>query len=92
MPAMRARLEFSQSCCSLRWVVSPRLAIIWLMLSFSSPTSPAASTVIIRVMSPWVTAVATSAIDRTWVVRLPASWFTFSVRRFHVPLTPSTSA
>ena len=62
-----------------------RLAIIWLMLSFSSPTSPAASTVMVRVRSPWVTAVATSAMDRTWVVRFPASWFTFSVRRAHVP-------
>ncbi len=47
---------------------------------------------IIRVRSPWVTAVATSAMDRTWVVRFPASWFTFSVRRFQVPDTPSTSA
>ena len=45
-----------------------------------------------RVRSPWVTAVDTSAMARTWVVRLPASWFTFSVRRFHVPDTPSTSA
>src|SRR5205807_2232815 len=42
--------------------------------------------------SPWVTAVATSAIDRTWVVRLEASRLTLSVSRFHVPDTPSTSA
>ena len=43
-------------------------AIIWLMLSLSSATSPCASTVIERVRSPWVTAVETSAIARTWVV------------------------
>src|ERR1044072_3853609 len=57
-PAIRARLELSQSCCSFREVVSERLAIIWLMLSFSSPTSPGASTVIIRARASWVTAAA----------------------------------
>jgi len=82
----------SQSCSSLRWVVSRRLEIIWFRLSFSSATSPCASTVIWRVRSPWVTAVDTSAIARTWVVRFDASWFTFSVRSRHVPETPSTSA
>ena len=66
---MRARFVFSQSCSSLRVVVSRRLAIIWLMLSLSSATSPCASTVIDRVRSPWVTAVDTSAIARTCVVR-----------------------
>ncbi len=89
---MRARLDFSQSWSWLLLVVSRRVTIIWLMLSLRSPTSPAASTVIVRVRSPWVTAVATSAIERTWVVRFDASWFTDSVRRFHVPDTPSTSA
>ena len=39
-PEMLARFVFSQSCSALRWVVSRRLAIIWLMLSFSSATSP----------------------------------------------------
>ena len=39
-----------------------------------------------------MTAVETSAIERTWVVRFPASWLTFSVRPRHVPDTPSTSA
>ena len=91
-PEMRARLVLSQSCSALACVVSRRLAIIWLMLSLSSATSPWASTVIDRVRSPWVTAVDTSAMARTWVVRVAASWFTFSVSRFHVPLTPSTSA
>ena len=62
------------------------------MLSFSSATSPWASTEICRVKSPEVTAVETSAMARTWVVRLPASWLTFSVSPRQVPDTPSTSA
>ena len=39
-----------------------------------------------------MTAVDTSAIARTWVVRFDASWLTFSVSPRHVPDTPSTSA
>ena len=39
-----------------------------------------------------VTAVATSAIERTWLVRLVAIRLTLSVRSFHVPATPRTSA
>jgi hypothetical protein len=89
-PEKRARFELSQSCDSLRRVVSRRLAIIWLMLSLRSATSPDASTVIDRVRSPWVTAVDTSAIARSCVVSVDASWFTFSVRPRQVPLTPST--
>jgi hypothetical protein len=49
------------------------LRIIVLMLSFSAATSPCASTVMDRERSPVVTAVATSAMARTWVVRLAAS-------------------
>jgi len=60
-----ARLVLSQSCSSFLRVVSLRLRIISLMLSFNAATSPIASTVIERVRSPWVTAVATSAIART---------------------------
>ena len=45
-PLVRARFDFSQSCSAFLLVVSRRLAIIWLMLSLSSATSPAASTVI----------------------------------------------
>ena len=37
-----------------------------------------------------VTAVATSAIARTCVVRLAASWLTLSVRSFQVPAAPGT--
>src|SRR5437588_293654 len=91
-PEMRARLVLSQSCSWLAMVVSRRLPIIWLMLSLSSATSPWAATVIEQVRSPWVTAVDTSAIARSWVVRVAARWFTFSVSRFQVPDTPSTSA
>ena len=40
--------------------------------------------------SPLVTAVATSAIARTCVVRFAASWLTLSVRSRHVPAAPGT--
>ena len=40
----RARFDLSQSCSLFRCVVSRRLSIIVLMLSFSSATSPRAST------------------------------------------------
>src|SRR5438132_13222796 len=71
-----ARLVLSQSCSLFLSVVSFRLRIISLMLSLSAATSPRASTVMDRVRSPLVTAVATSAMARTCVVRLAASWFT----------------
>src|SRR3984893_3855709 len=45
-----------------------------------------------RVRSPLVTAVATSAIARTWLVKLSASRFTFPVKSFHVPAAPGTLA
>ena len=65
---------------------------IVLIVSFSSRISPRASTVIFRERSPFATAVVTSAMLRTWSVRLSASVFTFSVRSRHTPLTPSTFA
>src|SRR6266508_783004 len=89
---MRARLDLSRSCSWFWRVVSRRLAIIWLMLSLSWPTSPGASTAIARERSPLVTAVATSAMARTWSVRLSASELTESVRSRQVPETPLTSA
>ena len=92
MLVKRARLVFSQSCSVLRSVVSRRLPIIVLMLSLSSATSPRASTLIERVRSPLVTAVATSAMARTCVVRLAASRLTLPVRCFHVPAAPGTLA
>ncbi len=82
----------SQSVSVFFCVVSRRLRIISLMVSLSAATSPLACTVIERVRSPFVTAVATSAIARTWVVRFSASWFTASVRPFHVPEAPGTFA
>src|SRR5436190_1469025 len=88
----RARLVFSQSCSVFWSVVSRRLSIIVLMLSLSSATSPRASTWIDRVRSPLVTAVATSAIARTWVVRLAARRLTLPVRSFQVPAAPGTFA
>ncbi len=91
-PLMRARFDLSQSCWAFFSVVSLRLAIIWLMLSLSSASSPWVSTEIDRVRSPRVTAVDTSAIARTWVVRLPARMFTLWVRSRQVPETPWTSA
>ncbi len=87
-----ARFVFSQSCSLFVRVVSRRFAIIWLIVSLSPSTSPSASTSMVRVRSPLVTAVATSEMARTCVVRLPASMFTFSVRSFQVPDTPGTLA
>ncbi len=51
-------------------VVSRRLVIIWLMVSFNASTSPFASTRMVRVRSPFVTADATSEIERTCVVKV----------------------
>ena len=62
------------------------------MVFFSSRISPFTSTVILRDRSPRATAVVTSAMLRTWVVRLAASRLTLSVRSFQVPATPGTTA
>ena len=63
-----------------------------LMVLFSSRISPRTSTVIFFDISPLATAVVTSAMFRTWAVRLLAIEFTLSVRSFHVPATPLTTA
>jgi len=77
-------------------VTSEAKAFSWstivLMVFFSSRISPFTSTVILRERSPRATAVVTSAILRTWPVRLPAIEFTESVRSFQVPATPGTCA
>ena len=88
----RARLVLSQSCSRFLSVVAFKLPIISLMLSFRTATSPLASTPMDCVRSPLVTAVATSAMARTWVVRVAESWFTLSVRSRHVPDAPGTLA
>ena len=62
------------------------------MVFFSSRISPFTSTVILRDRSPRATAVVTSAMLRTCVVRLAASRLTLSVRSFQVPATPGTTA
>ena len=55
------------------------------MVFLSSRISPLASTVIFCDRSPLATAVVTSAMLRTWLVRLPASMLTLSVRSRQVP-------
>ena len=65
---------------------------IVLMVSFSSRISPRTSTVIFLERSPLATAVVTSAMLRTWPVRLPAMQLTLSVRSFQTPATPWTWA
>ena len=62
------------------------------MASLSCRISPRTSTVILRDRSPFATAMVTSEMLRTWPVRLLAMEFTLSVRSFHTPLAPSTSA
>ena len=77
-------------------VTSEAKALSWstmvLMVFLSSRISPFTSTVILRERSPRATAVVTSAMLRTWAVRLPAMEFTLSVRSFQVPATPGTFA
>ncbi len=63
-----------------------------LTVFLSSRISPFTSTVIFFERSPAATAFVTSAILRTWLVRLLAMKLTLSVRSFHVPETPSTFA
>ena len=63
-----------------------------LMVFFSSRISPRTSTVIFFERSPMATAVVTSAMFRTWPVRLAAMKFTLSVSSFQVPPTPFTWA
>ena len=65
---------------------------IVLRVFFSSRISPCTSTVILRERSPLATAVATSAMLRTWPVRFDAIELTLSVRSFQVPATPGTCA
>ena len=61
-----------------------------LMVSFNSRISPRTSTVIFLERSPLATAMVTSAMLRTWPVRLLAIELTLSVRSFQVPATPGT--
>ena len=85
MPTSRATRVTSEAK-ALSW------STIVLIVFLSSRISPLTSTVILRERSPRATAVVTSAMLRTWVVRLAASRFTLSVRSFQVPATPGTTA
>ena len=62
------------------------------MASFSCRISPRTSTVIFLDRSPLATAMVTSAMLRTWAVRLLAIEFTLSVRSFQTPVTSLTWA
>ncbi len=85
MPTSRATRETSPAK-PFSW------STIVLMVLFSSRISPFTSTVIFFERSPFATAVVTSAMLRTWPVRLAAIEFTLSVRSFHTPATPATCA
>ena len=72
-------------------VTSPANRLSWstiaLTVFFSSRNSPRTSAVIFLVRSPLATAVVTSAMSRTWPVRLPAIRLTLSVSSFQTPPT-----
>ena len=65
---------------------------IALIVFLSWRISPFTSTVTFLRRSPLATAVVTSAMFRTWPVRLPAMLLTLSVRSFQTPATPRTTA
>ena len=65
---------------------------IVLMASLSCRISPRTSTVIFFDKSPLATAIVTSAMLRTWPVRLLAIELTLSVRSFQTPVTSGTCA
>jgi len=77
-------------------VTSEAKALSWstmvLTVFLSSRISPRTSTVIFLDRSPLAIEVATSAMFRTWLVRLPAIKLTLSVKSFQVPETPLTMA
>ncbi len=85
MPTSRATRVTSEAN-ELSW------STMVLMVFLSSRISPRTSTVIFLERSPLATAVVTSAMFRTWAVRLPAMELTLSVRSRQVPDTPSTRA
>ena len=62
------------------------------MASLSCRISPRTSTVIFFDRSPLATAIVTSAMLRTWPVRLLAIELTLSVRSFQTPVTSRTCA
>ena len=85
---LRCRLRGPRG--SLRDAKALSWSTIMLMVFLSSRISPFTSTVIFFDRSPRATAVVTSAMLRTWPVRLVAIALTLSVRSFQVPATPFT--
>ena len=81
MPTSRAT-RVTSAANELSW------STIVLTVFLSSRISPFTSTVIFLERSPLATALVTSAMLRTWPVRLPAMKLTLSVRSFQVPATP----
>ena len=63
-----------------------------LTVFFSWRNSPFTSMEIFLLRSPLATAVVTSAMFRTWPVRLPAMRLTLSVRSFQTPPTSMVTA
>ena len=84
--------DLARHAASLPPAKAESCSTIVLMVSLSCRISPFTSTVILRDRSPRATAVATSAMLRTWPVRLEAIELTLSVRSFQVPATPGTCA
>ena len=85
VPTSRA-MRVTSEANELSW------STMMLTVFLSSRISPFTSTVIFLPRSPLATALVTSAMLRTWLVRLPAMKFTLSVRSFQVPATPGTAA
>ena len=85
MPTSRATRVTSEAN-DLSW------STIVLMASFSWRISPRTSTVIFFERSPLATAIVTSEMLRTCPVKLLAMELTLSVKSFHTPVTPGTSA
>ena len=85
MPTSRATLVTSSAKAD-SW------STIVLTVCFSSCSSPAASTVTLRVRSPLATAVVTTAMSRTCAVRRPAMVLTALVTSRHRPDIPRSGA
>src|SRR5882762_8794626 len=84
-PTVRATLV---TCCAK----IDSVLVMLLSVSPSAAISPLAFTCSFSERSPSATAVTTFTMPRTWVVRFEAMKFTLSVRSFHTPDTPFTSA
>ena len=70
----------------------PEVTGVWKDLTESVNSMASNLTAQVRNIADVTIAVATSAMLRTWAVRLPAIRFTLSVKSFHVPATSGTCA